>query len=181
MNRDEANEYAKDMTYMDALANLKAAKCVPYKKATLAKVQELVDLLESKEGGVVGVLEQIRWERDVAISQLAELGYGFGEKAKDGDTISRKAVEMALTGNITGMTIEEYISMVSERIRNIGSTEKTGHWIVNKELNGRIYCSECGMYSGLTENDLKEGWKLGKFCSECGCRMLEPQKSEEKE
>ena len=181
MNRTETNEYTKGMTYMDALANLKAAKCVPYKKATLAKVQELIDLLENKEGGVAGALEQIRWERDVAISQLAELGYGLGEKAKDGDTISRKAVEMALTGNITGMTIEEYISMVSERIKNIGSTEKTGCWIVNKKLKGRICCSKCGMYSGLTEDDLREGWKLGKFCSECGCRMVGAQESEEQE
>ena len=171
MNRTEANEYAKDMTYLDALANLKAAKCIPYKKATLAKVQELINFLESKEGGVVGALEQIRWERDVAIDQLNQLGYGLGEKAKDGDTISRKAVEMALTGNITGMTIEEYISMVSERIRNIGSTERTGYWIrelIRNEKGGCIgakrICSKCG-------NDNKHDEYMN-YCPNCGCRMI---------
>ena len=28
------------------------------------------------------IIEQIRWERDTAIQQLAELGYGLGEKQK---------------------------------------------------------------------------------------------------
>ncbi len=31
-----------------------------------------------------GVFEQVTWERDVAIEQLKELGYGFGEKPKTG-------------------------------------------------------------------------------------------------
>ena len=29
---------------------------------------------------VLGSIEQILWERDLAISQLTELGYGLGEK-----------------------------------------------------------------------------------------------------
>ena len=37
------------------------------------------------------VLDQYKWERDIAIQQLKDLGYGFGEKPKaDGDTISRQ-------------------------------------------------------------------------------------------
>ena len=37
-------------------------------------------------------IEQIKWERDTAISQLKDLGYGLGEKIRtDGDTISRQA------------------------------------------------------------------------------------------
>ena len=30
----------------------------------------------------VGAIEQIKWERDIAISQLNELGYQFGEKIR---------------------------------------------------------------------------------------------------
>ena len=30
-------------------------------------------------------LEQIMWERDIAIEQLKELGYGFGEKIRQAD------------------------------------------------------------------------------------------------
>lgn len=36
------------------------------------------------------VLDQYKWERDIAIQQLKELGYGFGQEPKtDGDTISK--------------------------------------------------------------------------------------------
>ena len=31
-----------------------------------------------------GVFEQVKWERDVAIEQLKELGYGLGEKPRIG-------------------------------------------------------------------------------------------------
>lgn len=38
------------------------------------------------------VLDQYKWERDIAIQQLKELGYGFGQEPKTyGDTISRQA------------------------------------------------------------------------------------------
>jgi hypothetical protein len=38
-----------------------------------------------------GYMEQIKWERDLAIRQLADLGYGLGEKPRtNGDTISRQ-------------------------------------------------------------------------------------------
>ena len=30
----------------------------------------------------VGAIEQIKWERDIAIQQLNELGYEFGEKIR---------------------------------------------------------------------------------------------------
>ena len=37
------------------------------------------------------LIEQLKWERDTAIQQLKDLGYGLGEKPKTGDTISRQA------------------------------------------------------------------------------------------
>lgn len=37
-------------------------------------------------------IDQIKWERDIAVQQLKELGYGLGEKIRtDKDTISRQA------------------------------------------------------------------------------------------
>ena len=44
---------------------------------TLIEKQPAVDVVS------IGVLEQVRWERDVAIEQLAEYGVCFGEKKKD--------------------------------------------------------------------------------------------------
>ena len=41
--------------------------------------------------------EQIRWERDMAVQQLKDLGYELGEKPRtDGDLISRQAAIEAL-------------------------------------------------------------------------------------
>lgn len=42
-------------------------------------------------------IEQIKWERDTAIQQLKDLGYGLGEKPRtDVDAISRKEAIVAL-------------------------------------------------------------------------------------
>ena len=49
MTENEAIEYAKTMTYKDAIYNLKQAKSVPYKKATFIKINELLELIEKAE------------------------------------------------------------------------------------------------------------------------------------
>ena len=49
MTREEANEYAKTMTYQDAIYNLMQAKGIPYRKATLAKINELLNELSRFE------------------------------------------------------------------------------------------------------------------------------------
>ena len=46
MTENEAIEYAKTMTFRNAIYNLKQAKCIPYKKATFIKINELLNLLE---------------------------------------------------------------------------------------------------------------------------------------
>ena len=61
---DKSDEWAVDM----AIAALSVEPC----KDTISR----------------GVFEQVMWERDVAIEQLKELGYGLGEKPKTGHWIS---------------------------------------------------------------------------------------------
>lgn len=46
MTEEEAKRYAENMTYHEAICNLKQAKSVPYRKATFIKVNELLDELE---------------------------------------------------------------------------------------------------------------------------------------
>lgn len=46
MTKEEAEEYAKTMTHRDAVYNLTRAKCIPYRRATLIKVYELLDILD---------------------------------------------------------------------------------------------------------------------------------------
>lgn len=48
MTREEAEKYAENMTYREAIHNLKQAKSVPYRKATFIKVNELLDELEQE-------------------------------------------------------------------------------------------------------------------------------------
>ena len=48
MTREEAEKYAKNMTYREAIYNLKQAKSVPYRKATFIKVNELLDELDQE-------------------------------------------------------------------------------------------------------------------------------------
>lgn len=46
MTREEAEEYAKHMTFRDAVSNALNAKCVPYRKATKIKLLELLYFIE---------------------------------------------------------------------------------------------------------------------------------------
>ena len=48
MTREEAEEYAKEMTFHDAIYNALQGKCIPYRKATLIKLYELLDKLEQE-------------------------------------------------------------------------------------------------------------------------------------
>ena len=58
--------------------------------------------------------------------------------------------------------------------------QKQGKWIeLDKCSNSGYYCSKCH------KRVVKEGWsdtvKIIKYCPNCGCRMVEPQESEDKE
>lgn len=52
MTREEAKEYAKTMTFREAVYNLTQAKCIPYRKATFIKIYELLDIIEPKPRGL---------------------------------------------------------------------------------------------------------------------------------
>ena len=41
----------------------------------------------------VGAIDQIQWERDIAIKQLHDLGYGLGEKPRDDNSSSDKLIK----------------------------------------------------------------------------------------
>ena len=49
MTREEAEEYAKKMTYRNAVHNALQGKCIPYRKATLIKLYELLDVIEPQK------------------------------------------------------------------------------------------------------------------------------------
>ena len=47
MNTEKAHEIAKQMTYRDAVYNALRGRCVPYKKATRIKLNELLEFIEN--------------------------------------------------------------------------------------------------------------------------------------
>ena len=62
-----------------------------------------------------------------------------------------------------------------KRLDNCPIRSHVGMWIINRSVQNRYQCSECGMFSGLDESDVKEGFELGNFCSNCGADMREAQ------
>lgn len=46
MNLEEANEYAKTMSYRKAVNNIQYAKGIAYKKATMIKLRELAEIAD---------------------------------------------------------------------------------------------------------------------------------------
>lgn len=70
MTKEEAEEYAKKMTYQDAIYNLLKARCIPYRKATFIKVNELIKALEQEP-----ILDRIKLEIEDQEKWLMQAGY----------------------------------------------------------------------------------------------------------
>lgn len=76
MTREEAEKYAENMTYREAIYNLKQAKSVPYRKATFIKVNELINELEQEpmvKIDLYSVIKQKYIEREVLDKISAEI------------------------------------------------------------------------------------------------------------
>lgn len=61
-------------------------------------------------------------------------------------------------------------------LQSVNPQSKTGHWIYSgsHDVEGMLYCSNC-----KHEIDVSEGYF--NFCLNCGAKMVEPQKREDKE
>ena len=61
MTVDEAKEYAKTMTYEDAVYNALQGRAVPYKKATKIKLDELLMIVKDleKDGNKDGTTKEL--------------------------------------------------------------------------------------------------------------------------
>jgi hypothetical protein len=72
-----------------------------------------------------------------------------------------------------------YNKVIRNAVEEMKETNiRTAEWVLLDECsNSGYYCSECH------KKLVKEGWsgtvKKIKYCPNCGCRMVEPQESEE--
>ena len=66
-------------------------------------------------------------------------------------------------------------------VKYISTETKTGHWIgIDEEPHEDYECDKCG-YTISTYTANIEPHTEYKFCPNCGCRMVEPQESEDEE
>jgi len=130
MNREEAIEIFK---------RLKENAPNEMHVETVGTAQELFDMAiqalsqePTSEMVHVETLHQVMWERDIAIGQLKELGYDFGQKIEPcDDAISRDAVLSAICDYVA---FEEYedkshtftIRPLTKRIKQLPSVTQKG-------------------------------------------------------
>lgn len=119
------------------------------------------------------VVRQIQWERDTAIQQLKELGYGLGEKIRtDGDTISRQEAidaldgEITVTGRANAEAVRGYARLVADRLKSLPSAQRKGKWIYLNGLDA-FECSVCGRQ--MVRN-------IFDYCPWCGAEMRKERK-----
>ena len=96
----------------------------------------------------------------------------------------RFTVDMFLFDPSTGETYTEprndmdktTIDACKGAIKLLEQEPKTGHWILHKHNGiGHIECSECSRFY------LEAHLLTNRYCPNCGCHMVEPQESEDKE
>ena len=141
---------------------------------------EYKDLIKKLEGHDEAITAQIKWERDTAINQLQQLGYGLGEKIEPcEDCVSREALKERFRwlekatkyGNedaeqqhfsystMMMYEIKDEIDNVIDSLPSVKPQRPKGKWI---PLDGDLKkCSVCGEYSLCPS----------KFCCSCGAEM----------
>jgi len=178
MTREEAiKEMIRSYDVLDFSCHMDNRRKEAFNMAKVALEQE-----PSGETVSLEAFKQVMRERDIAIGQLKELGYGFGQKIEPcDDAISRQAVFEQIDQWAIGNREYLYTNAtyyLTKRIQNIPPVTpqvKTGHWIrVDKD---KLKCSECDVIHFIAQ------YPQGKiaWCPNCGARMFEPQESEDKE
>lgn len=88
-------------------------------------------------------LESLMDNAENGYVDIEEVKFVFAEMQSnsDEDCISRKDAEMCLTANITDMTIEEYISMVGDRIKGLSSIQPKPKTDVLDKIRAEIHAT----------------------------------------
>ncbi len=137
------------------------------------------------------VYNQVAKERNIAIEQLHQLGYEFGQKIEPTAKNDLAVDCISRADAIKGLGEQPYVwtdgdfeiqqladwKTHKEMLENLPSVTpqepRKGHWIDDK-------CSVCG--KGIEDLiDSREWYRNEKpnFCPFCGTKMVEPQESEE--
>ena len=175
MTREEAEEYANNITYRDAINNLMKAKSIPYRKATFIKVNELLKTLEQEP--MRDATPEERESIDKYIKSISKpTGINFWDLT-DGEYISREEV-IDIIEDVCPIYGNDYRYILREKINELPSVA------IPPDHDG---CEDC-RYQDKGEDELpcrecrqnyKDKWKKKPHlievddmiykCSECGC------------
>lgn len=129
---------------------------------------EYKELIEKLEGHDEALVAQIKWERDTAIEQLKQLGYGLGEKIEPcDDCVSRQAaIEVIYDKYYDNAIAHDIVGMLFD-LPSVSPQRPQGKWIEQNDTSkhhfGWYYCSNCGAYLMSEEG--------ANYCSCCGTEM----------
>ena len=138
-------------------------------------------------------LEQVMWERDIAIEQLKELGYGLGEKIRTDEALEQES-SCRNTRQVDLISRQDAIKEISDEFENeweeadvnfnhglnmalsiikaLNSAEpKHGKWVDKGDF---YVCSECGerMPYAVLGSKLSRAYAfMADYCPNCGARM----------
>lgn len=109
-----------------------------------------------------GYIEQIKWERDIAIQQLKELGYGFGEKIPSAQPEIKCIAKVTLTDE----QVKEVFEKAKCEILAAQPEWKKGEWNTFFSDSYKVHkigveCSCCGYRTQERTN----------YCPNCGADM----------
>lgn len=179
MTREEAEKYANNMTYRDAINNLMKARCIPYRKATFIKVNELLKALEQEpyddakyheEHGEV-VVDKAVWEDAKRALEQEPSGDLISRQAVH-ETIEKWAGSMAVLVALPTREVRPLLDSI-HKLPSVNPQEKTGH------------CEDCKYFSKLPyhADTLGKCFHHGGFCpkGDWYCADFEPQERSDKE
>lgn len=148
-NWNTANEFIEnDKNIEDCLV---ISSYLDDNEAILVTKDEFLDWVRGNNDDTVSIQTymQCAWERDIAIGQLQELGYGFGEKIRtDGGCISRQTAIDALIKadyEFTGILSEPRARMFEQTINALP--------LVQPDI---VRCKDCKFYA-LMNRETKSG------------------------
>ena len=121
---------------------------------------------------------QVKWERDVAIEQLEQLGYSLGEKIRTSEDCVSKKIVLDMLENINaetegvGFYYEHYVDYIKD-LPSVIPQKPKGKWIpihpLQEDDPGAYMCSVCGC------GDWGLDPKIDNFCFNCGADMRESE------
>lgn len=155
-----------------------------YERAYRRGFQKALEQQPCEDYNWKALWEQVKWERDIAIEQLDELGYGLGEKIRTSeDCISREAVVNTIHKTVYGffdiadddseepindkdkllLSVNKAVCNAIKDLPSVTPKQKVGKWIDVEGLEGALWhdCSECG----------ETEFYATDYCPNCGAKM----------